>query len=453
MNKMPNLLRLLVSSRLKHIIRKVKLPKYATLAAALTLLTFVFANCACAQTAAIYSGLNGNDYYAFSGNSTVANLKSSGWTTLINFGLTVQANGDITMSNNTYTLVHNGVYVGYSSWGANVASVKSAPTTVFRYEVGFGGAGDNSFANIQNLIASQGTGSSSILYQNFQALKNACPQIDAFDDDDESTFDYNSTISLAQMLNGLGYKFSIAPYDNQSFWVSVKNALGAICDVCYLQCYAGGVGNDPGQWDNAFGGGFKVTPGLESNNHSQSQWASWQGSYGIRGGFYEPDIGWAPGANWGPQEIINGIGLHSDTWEIVSLSSGLAVDVSGGGTGNGTPLIQWGYSGSGSMNWNLSWQSGPAAWKITGVNSGRAVNGNGFNNQLTIQDWTGANNQLLTDPATPGWLGYHTLIDVSNGYAWNVSGNSSSYGAAIIEWNNDGGQNSQWQFRKNQVPH
>jgi len=418
--------------------------------AVIFMLTLALLPQASATTAALY-GADGNDLYSFTGGDTVANLRSSGWTTLILFAATVQPNGDITIENGNTKLVQNGIYVGDSNWGANVAAVKTAPTTVYRYEVAFGGAGDNSFGNIKSLIASQGTGSGSILYKNFQALKNACPQMDAINDDDENTFDLNSTVAFARMLNGFGLKFAPAPYNNQSFWVSVKSNLGSICDVIYLQCYQGGAGNDPGQWNNALGGGFKVTPGIESNNHSQTTFANWQQADAIRGGFYYPDLGWSPGANWGPQEIINGIGLHSDSWELASLSSGLAVDASGGGTGNGTGLIQWGYSGSGAMNWSLAWQG--SSWKITGVASGRAVTGHGFNSQLTIQDWTGSGAQLFTTTATPGWLGYFTLKDTSTGYAWNVSGNSTSYGANIIEWTNDGGRNSQWQPRKDQVPH
>jgi len=81
---------------------------------------------ASATTAALY-GADGNDLYRFTGGDTVANLRSSGWTTLILFAATVQPNGDITIENGNTKLVQNGVYVGDSNWGANVAAVKTAP--------------------------------------------------------------------------------------------------------------------------------------------------------------------------------------------------------------------------------------------------------------------------------------------------------------------------------------
>ena len=110
-------------------------------------------------------------------------------------------------------------------------------------------------------------------------------------------------------LQGLGMKLSLVPYMNQSVWVQLKSDLGAEVDVVYLQCYQGGAGNDPGLWDSAFGGGFHVVPGQESNNHSASWWQGWSSADGVTGGFYGPDMTWAPGANWGVSEIAGGLGL------------------------------------------------------------------------------------------------------------------------------------------------
>jgi hypothetical protein len=263
-----------------------------------------------AAYAALY-GSDGNDFVGFTGGSAIAGLQSSGWNGLLMWALSVQTNGDITYDSDTVTLAHNGAYVGPSGWGSNVALLKTPTTTVYRFEAVLGGAGDESFANVKTLIASQGTGSDSILYKNFLALKNAVPGIDAINDDDESTYDINSSTSFGQMLNGLGYKFSLAPYENQSFWVKLKSNLGSGCDIVYLQCYSGGAGNNPGTWDAAFGGGFHVTPGIDSNLHASglSDWSQWALDDQITGGFYWPDVAWAPGANWGPADIINGIGM------------------------------------------------------------------------------------------------------------------------------------------------
>ncbi len=76
------------------------------------------------------------------------------------------------------------------------------------------------------------------------------PGIDAINDDDEQTYDLHSSTNFANMLGGLGYKFTEVPYTQQSFWVKLKNGL-TNCDYVYLQCYEGGAGNDPGQWNAA----------------------------------------------------------------------------------------------------------------------------------------------------------------------------------------------------------
>ncbi len=251
---------------------------------------------------AIYAS-DGNDGYTFTGCFTVANLKASCWNGIIMFAASVQPNGDITAGGNT--LVSNGVYMGDANWGSNVTNLKTPPTSVTRYELCVGGWGDTSYANIQNIINSQGA--YGILYTNFRALKNACPGLDAINDDDEGNYDLNSSIQFGQMLyNSCGLKFTQVPYQNQSFWVSLKNSLGAACDLVYLQCYQGGAGNNPAQWDSAYGGGFHVIPGEETNYASQSQFATWA-STGSTGGFFWPDWYYCPGTNW-PTLIAQGIG-------------------------------------------------------------------------------------------------------------------------------------------------
>jgi hypothetical protein len=261
---------------------------------------------------AVY-GADGNDFYRFTGASSVASLKTSGWNTLFLFAASVQSNGDITAGGST--LASNGVYLGDPNWRANIAALKAPPTTVYRYEVTVGGWGDQSYNNIRALVGSQGTGPGSILYRNFQALKNAVPGIDAINDDDEQTYDLSSSTAFGQMLNGLDMKLTQAPYMNQSFWVQLKNNLGAGCDVVYLQCYEGGAGNDPGQWDAAYGNGFHVIPGQESNDASRTQWAQWRSSAQVGGGFYYPDVTWTSGTNWGPGDITVGLGLPAKTVE------------------------------------------------------------------------------------------------------------------------------------------
>ena len=230
-------------------------------------------------------GADGNDYFQFT-TPSMAFDKASGFTTLITFAMHVNPDGTLLIGGEACT---NGVYVGRTNWSSLVTTLKTAPTTVTRYEVCIGGWQDTSYNNVKSLVASQGTGPGSILYKNFQALKNAVPGIDAINDDDEQTYDLNSSTNFADMLGALGYKFTLVPYQNQSFWVNLKNSI-TNCDYVYLQCYEGGAGNDPGQWDSAFGNGVVVIPGQESNTANPATFHSWYLETGVQGGFYYPDV-------------------------------------------------------------------------------------------------------------------------------------------------------------------
>jgi hypothetical protein len=141
-------------------------------------------------------GADGNDYFQFT-TPSIALDKASGFTTLITFAMHVNADGTLLIGGVACT---NGVYVGPTNWGSLVATLKVPPTTVTRYEVCIGGWTDTSYDNIKSVIASQGTGTGSILYKNFQALKNAVPGIDAINDDDEQAYDLNSSTSFANIL-------------------------------------------------------------------------------------------------------------------------------------------------------------------------------------------------------------------------------------------------------------
>jgi hypothetical protein len=230
-------------------------------------------------------GADGNDYFQFT-TPPMAFDKASGFTTLITFAMHVNPDGTLMIAGVACT---NGVYVGPTNWGSLVATLKAPPTTVTRYEVCIGGWQDTSYDNIKSLVASQGTRPGSILYKNFQALKNAVPRIDAINDDDEQTYDLNSSTNFANLLGSLGYKFTLVPYTAQSFWVNLKNSV-TNCDCVYLQCYEGGAGNDPGEWNAAFGNGVVVIPGQESNTASPAIFHNWFLETGVQGGFYYPDV-------------------------------------------------------------------------------------------------------------------------------------------------------------------
>jgi autotransporter-associated beta strand protein len=301
-----------------------------------------------ADFVAMNYGADGNDYFQFT-NPSMAFDKASGFTTLITFGIHVNPDGTLMIGGSA--CASNGVYVGPGNWGSLVNTLKTPPTTVTRYEVLIGGWQDTSYDNIKSLVNAQGTGPNSILFKNFQALKNAVPGIDAINDDDEQTYDLASSTSFATMLGGLGYKFTLVPYTRQSFWVQLKNSI-TNCDYVYLQCYEGGAGNDPGNWNAAFGGtngfslsGFHVIPGQESNTADPTNWTRWYLETGVQGGFYYPDVIFNT-TNWSAA-IRNGVGQFAPVALTNNDTTGSSFNSSGNWSDGNMPVATNAYVDSG----------------------------------------------------------------------------------------------------------
>lgn len=241
---------------------------------------------------AIYGG---GPFYS-GGTPVMDDLRASGFTTVMLWSIHVDADGDLHI--NDQPLIEDGTYVGpNTSWSAELATLKQPPTSVDRIEVSIGAGGTTDFESIRTLVngsgPGSGTGPDSILYRNFQLLKQITGA-DAANFDDESAYDLASATAFGQMLSGLGYKITFAPYTNRSFWTSLKTNLGSAVDKIYLQDYAGGTGNDPAQWSSALG--MPVIPGLWSKNGTgcsagdapatvNSKMAAWKTSANIPGGF------------------------------------------------------------------------------------------------------------------------------------------------------------------------
>ncbi|WP_105614684.1 GEVED domain-containing protein [Vallitalea okinawensis] len=230
----------------------------------------------------------GGGPFVSGGQSVVDDIKSSGFNTVMIWAVHVRADGDLYL--NDLLVCENGVYVGDASWASNWADLKQGTTSVNRVEISVGAWGSDAFENIKNLINADGTGSDTVLYKNFKALMEATGA-DAVNYDDEVTYDVTSAVQFGQMCNAMGMKVTLCPYTNSSFWQSVKNQLGSVVDRVYLQCYAGGAGNDPGTWTNTMG--MNVIPGLwclhsgsgDSASTVQTKMESWENSYDIDGGF------------------------------------------------------------------------------------------------------------------------------------------------------------------------
>ncbi|MBC8096971.1 MAG: hypothetical protein H7Y43_14285 [Akkermansiaceae bacterium] len=236
--------------------------------------------------------------------SQINGLRASGMTTMIIFTMGVAPNGDFTYGG---TICSNGVYVGPANWGSLLNQCRTQPSSITRIEMCIGAWGDPSWTNIKNLIAANGTNSSTVLYRNLVALKNALG-IDAIDNDDESAYDSGSAIKFGQMCGSVGLKLTLCPYTNPGYWQAVKAGLGNICDQVYLQCYDGGAGNNPATWNTYFGG-LKVIPGYWDWERDTTFLTKMQAgkNAGCTGGFYWPSC---TGCN--PPAEANGMKFYAD---------------------------------------------------------------------------------------------------------------------------------------------
>jgi hypothetical protein len=205
--------------------------------------------------------------------SNTAALKTSGFNSVIIFGIGILDNGDIKYYSNTpgsvdVVVASNGAYVGGDALAEKVRSFKTDnDTNIDRMEISMNSQ------HVRDLMANPGPGVETPLYQNFKALKTAW-LLDAVNNDDESLDDVASTVTFAKMLGTMGYKYTIAPYTNTRFWSSLKTQLNAglnepdlLLDRVYLQCYDGGAANDPGSWQRTLG--MKVVPLVWVTNDSK----------------------------------------------------------------------------------------------------------------------------------------------------------------------------------------
>ncbi|KAK3370419.1 hypothetical protein B0H63DRAFT_552381 [Podospora didyma] len=236
--------------------------------------------------------------------SNTTALTTSGFNTLMIFGIGVLSNGDIKYYSNTpgssdVVIASNGTYVGGDSLSTKVRSFKSLPSsTITRVEISM---------NSQHI-----TPLTPLLASNFRALKAAW-SLDAVNNDDESIYDVSSTVAFAKMLasnsssGGGGYRYTISPYTNTRFWTSVTSQLNKslkepdlVMDRVYLQCYDGGAGNNPASWQSALGG-IKVVPLVWVTNDSKpgqgttaaqarSKFSGWNKGSALAGGGYWNDF-------------------------------------------------------------------------------------------------------------------------------------------------------------------
>lgn len=389
--------------------------------------------------------------------STIEKLKKSGFSYVILFNINVESDGTLTCDGET--VCKDGVYVFGNTqpeYVSDITSLKQWPTNIRRIDICIGGWGNESYSRIQSLVNSQGTGSGSILYRNFKALKDAIPVIDGVNNDDEHCYDVASAASFHIMMSDLGYKTSLAPYMNKSYWENlatrINSARQGACDRVMVQCYDGGAGNNPCDWHI---NGLPLYAGRtnyqSSMEESISQMQSWKDNCGVSGGFvwvYNDETwdlnDWATRMN----RIFGS--YHTAQNSVVTVYS----DMNYGGYAVGLPLGEHdmaSLAAYGIINDDISSLKVPAGYKVTlyddagfggesrTYTSDASFVGSDFNDRCT--------SIKVSTAGVSGKGGLYKLQNRNSGLYMDVNNNSTENNANVVAFADEQGDPSQfWQL-------
>lgn len=248
--------------------------------------------------------------FARGGDPAVDDIIKSGYSTLINWALHVNGNGDLVL--NDITLVTGGIYKEAPNvkLAERLAKIRKAGLQI-GFSVGGYGVGD--FGNIQSLMAGSVPSAGNVLYDNFAALKaamyNAGAAIDFIDFDyEESISDVPQTLAnFSHMLANIGYgSVNFCPPWQMGMWQQtyqlILSQIGRdFVSAVNLQCYSGGSGNNPDDWGKmiaSVGGKALLIPGLATWKAQPGGW--WNGQTHQMGGSVEttPNVAMYQGADW-----------------------------------------------------------------------------------------------------------------------------------------------------------
>lgn len=150
---------------------------------------------------------------------------------------------------------------------------------------------------------------------------------------------------------------------------------------------------------------------------------------------------------------LSELGLFSDTgstlpsgsYLISSRRSNKVVDLTAGGTGDGTDAIQRIFSGAASQKWTFT-NPGNGQYQLQGLASGKLleVTNASTSNGAIVQIWPSNGHNCQKWTVTPAGDDSWKLLNVNSGKAADVSSGSIADGAAIIQWPYSGADNQQW---------
>lgn len=133
--------------------------------------------------------------------------------------------------------------------------------------------------------------------------------------------------------------------------------------------------------------------------------------------------------------------------QLINRNSGLALDITGASTANGTAAIQWPTNGNANQIWQLV-PNPDGSFKLINQNSGNVLDnpGSSTTDGTQMDQWSDTSSSNQWWNLVEAEVGYYHLVNDRNGLYLDVSGASLAEGAAVIQWPSDGGLNQQWQI-------
>ncbi|MBP5318529.1 MAG: RICIN domain-containing protein [Paludibacteraceae bacterium] len=384
---------------------------------------------------------------------TITKLRNSGFTTAILFNVHVDTDG--TLMTDGETICKNGVYVfgnTQPNYVSDVKALKTYPTGINRIEICIGGWGNDSFDHIKELINASGTGSGTMLYKNFRALKQAIPEIDAVNNDQEQCYDAATTIQFHVMMRDLGYKTTLAPYTGNEWWKYVANQINAqrpgTVDRMMVQCYDGGAGNNPS--DYAIGG-MELWAGRMNYQSSAAdaltQFQNWKKNNGVVGGFiwvYNDETWnlnqWASAINrtYSPKTTDT----PAATFYQNSDYGGYAISLPEGSF----PMCEMALYGLKAADVSsLKVQPGYKVTLFTNADFTGSKKTFTANSNYVGDDWNDKAKSIRIEPnGVSGIEGIYKLKNRASGLYMDCDGNKTANDTKVVQWTDEGDEQYQW---------
>ncbi|MGW2541117.1 glycosyl hydrolase family 95 catalytic domain-containing protein [Kitasatospora sp. NPDC001574] len=140
------------------------------------------------------------------------------------------------------------------------------------------------------------------------------------------------------------------------------------------------------------------------------------------------------------------VGLLTGEFKLVNRNSGLVMDVFGGSSADGAPVIQYAWSGSTNQRWRLL-PDHDGSFRLSSVRSGRVLEDPGASGTVgkALHQWSDTNSGNQWWRLVPtGTGGHYRLVNVRSGLCADVRSGSTSSGAAIVQSPAGGGASQEW---------